>query len=167
MERVPDGFRSAARTAACPNAAIADESPGLLRRAVPPRGEPHRDYGTRDAAELPVRAPAAPPAAGPWAATAPRPVEADPPPRRSHGRVLLALSGGVDTSVAAALLSEAVGDRLTAVFVDHGLLSAAARPTRWSASSPAGSSTSCAWTPATASSCKSRRRGPSRSASGA
>ena len=38
------------------------------------------------------------------------------------GRVLLALSGGVDSSVAAALLSEAVGDRLTAVFVDHGLL---------------------------------------------
>ena len=38
------------------------------------------------------------------------------------GRVLLALSGGVDSSVAAALLSEAVGDKLTAVFVDHGLL---------------------------------------------
>ena len=38
------------------------------------------------------------------------------------GRVLLALSGGVDSSVAAALLSEAVGDQLTCVFVDHGLL---------------------------------------------
>ncbi len=38
------------------------------------------------------------------------------------GRVLLALSGGVDSSVAAALLSRAIGHQLTCVFVDHGLL---------------------------------------------
>ena len=38
------------------------------------------------------------------------------------GRVLLGLSGGVDSSVVAALLHEAIGDRLTCVFVDHGLL---------------------------------------------
>lgn len=38
------------------------------------------------------------------------------------GRVLLALSGGVDSSVAAALLAEAVGEQLTCVFVDHGLM---------------------------------------------
>jgi len=38
------------------------------------------------------------------------------------GKVLLALSGGVDSSVAAALLSKAVGDQLTCIFVDHGLL---------------------------------------------
>ena len=38
------------------------------------------------------------------------------------GRVLLALSGGVDSSVAAALLQRAVGDQLTCIFVDHGLL---------------------------------------------
>jgi len=37
-------------------------------------------------------------------------------------RVLLALSGGVDSSVTAALLSRAVGKQLTCVFVDHGLL---------------------------------------------
>jgi GMP synthase (glutamine-hydrolysing) len=37
-------------------------------------------------------------------------------------RVLLALSGGVDSSVAAALLHRAIGDRLTPVFVDNGLL---------------------------------------------
>ncbi len=38
------------------------------------------------------------------------------------GKVLLALSGGVDSSVAAALLSKAVGDKLTCIFVDHGFM---------------------------------------------
>ncbi len=39
-----------------------------------------------------------------------------------EGQVLLGLSGGVDSSVVAALLHEAIGDQLTCVFVDHGLL---------------------------------------------
>jgi GMP synthase (glutamine-hydrolysing) len=38
------------------------------------------------------------------------------------GKVLLGLSGGVDSSVAAALLSRAVGKQLTCIFVDHGLM---------------------------------------------
>ena len=38
------------------------------------------------------------------------------------GKVLLALSGGVDSSVAAGLLARAIGKQLTCVFVDHGLL---------------------------------------------
>ena len=38
------------------------------------------------------------------------------------GKVVLALSGGVDSSVAAALISKAVGSQLTCIFVDHGLL---------------------------------------------
>ena len=37
-------------------------------------------------------------------------------------KVLLALSGGVDSSVVAALLSKAIGDQLTCIFVDHGLM---------------------------------------------
>lgn len=37
-------------------------------------------------------------------------------------KVLCALSGGVDSSVAASLLSSAVGSNLTCIFVDHGLL---------------------------------------------
>ena len=43
------------------------------------------------------------------------------------GRVLAALSGGVDSAVAAALVHEAVGDQLVCVFVDHGLLRAGER----------------------------------------
>ncbi len=39
-----------------------------------------------------------------------------------RGKVLCALSGGVDSSVAAVMLAKAVGDQLTCVFVDHGLL---------------------------------------------
>lgn len=39
-----------------------------------------------------------------------------------NGKVLLGLSGGVDSSVVAALLHKAIGDQLTCVFVDHGLL---------------------------------------------
>src|SRR3546814_5784950 len=38
------------------------------------------------------------------------------------GRVICGLSGGVDSSVAAVLIHEAIGDQLTCVFVDHGLL---------------------------------------------
>ena len=42
--------------------------------------------------------------------------------RVKHERVLLALSGGVDSAVAGALIHRAIGDQLTCVFVDHGLL---------------------------------------------
>ena len=42
--------------------------------------------------------------------------------RVGTGRAFCALSGGVDSSVAAVLLSEAIGEQLTCVFVDHGLL---------------------------------------------
>lgn len=42
--------------------------------------------------------------------------------RVGDGKVLLALSGGVDSSVLAALLAKAIGPQLTCVFVDHGLL---------------------------------------------
>ena len=61
------------------------------------------------------------------------------------GKVICGLSGGVDSAVAAVLIHEAIGDQLTCVFVDHGLLrlneaerssscSAATTTSRWSTS---------------------------------
>ena len=44
------------------------------------------------------------------------------PKRENGGRVICGLSGGVDSSVAAVLIHEAIGDQLTCIFVDHGLL---------------------------------------------
>ena len=44
--------------------------------------------------------------------------------RVGHGRAICGLSGGVDSSVAAALVHRAIGDRLTCIFVDNGLLRA-------------------------------------------
>lgn len=46
-----------------------------------------------------------------------------------HERVILGLSGGVDSSVAAALLHRAIGDQLTCIFVDNGLLRSRERET--------------------------------------
>ena len=49
-------------------------------------------------------------------------VAAHPSRKSADEDVLLGLSGGVDSSVAAALIHRAIGDQLTCVFVDHGLL---------------------------------------------
>ena len=119
MERVPDGFRSAARTAVCPNAAIADESRGFYGVQFHPEVN-HTEYGSEMLRSFLYEVCRA---SGGWTMGNYR-AEAVEAVRREvgQGRVLLALSGGVDSSVAAALLSEAVGERLTAVFVDHGLL---------------------------------------------
>jgi len=39
-----------------------------------------------------------------------------------HARAVVLLSGGIDSSVAAMLIHEAIGDQLTCIFVDNGLL---------------------------------------------
>ena len=60
------------------------------------------------------------------------------------GEVLCALSGGVDSAVAAALVHKAIGDQLTCVFVDTGLMRAGeARAGRGDLPSSSSRSTSC------------------------
>ena len=119
MERAPEGFALTARSAACPNAAIADESRGFYGVQFHPEVE-HTRNGTdmiRNFLFDVCRA------AGDWTMedytrTAVQALR----DKIRGGKVLLALSGGVDSSVAAALLAEAVGEQLTCVFVYHGLM---------------------------------------------
>ena len=119
MERVPDGFRNTAHTAVCPNAAIADESRGFYGVQFHPEVN-HTEHGTDMIRNFLYGACKA---AGSWSMGSYKDEAiAGIREKVGGGKVLLALSGGVDSSVAAALLSEAVGDKLTAVFVDHGLL---------------------------------------------
>ncbi|MCI9578643.1 MAG: glutamine-hydrolyzing GMP synthase [Oscillibacter sp.] len=119
MEKVPEGFRLCARSAACPNVAIADEAQGFYGVQF----HPEVNHTQQGAAMLRNFLYEICGATGDWTMedykeTAVRRLRET----IGDGRVLLALSGGVDSSVAAALLAEAVGPQLTCVFVDHGLL---------------------------------------------
>ena len=86
------------------------------------------------------------------------------------GRVICGLSGGVDSSVAAVLIHEAIGDQLTCIFVDHGLLRQGEAEEVVDASSATTSTSAwciatrrtCSWTRSTAS--PIRRRSARRSA---
>ena len=119
MEKVPQGFALVARSDACPNVAIADESRGFYGVQYHPEVN-HTQYGRQMLRNFLYEVCGA---AGDWSmgdykTTAIRDIRE----KVGTGRVLLALSGGVDSSVAAALLAEAVGSQLTCVFVDHGLM---------------------------------------------
>ena len=119
MEKVPQGFALVAHSDACPNVAIADESRGFYGVQYHPEVN-HTEYGRQMLRNFLYEVCGA---QGDWSmgdykATAIRDIRE----KVGDGRVLLALSGGVDSSVAAALLAEAVGSQLTCVFVDHGLM---------------------------------------------
>ena len=119
MAKVPEGFKLVAHTDACPNAAIADEARGFYGVQYHPEVN-HTQHGVsmiRNFLYEVCRA------KGDWTMgdykdTAIKQIRE----KVGDGKVLLALSGGVDSSVAAALLAEAVGNQLTCVFVDHGLM---------------------------------------------
>ncbi|RYZ64106.1 MAG: glutamine-hydrolyzing GMP synthase, partial [Proteobacteria bacterium] len=119
VTRIPDGFKVISSTGDVPIAGMADEKRGYYALQFHPEVT-HTKQGTRiysrflrdicacgeswnpgniiDDAIARVRA------------------------QVGQGKVLLGLSGGVDSSVVAALLHKAIGDQLTCVFVDHGLL---------------------------------------------
>ena len=119
MARVPEGFCLVARSDACPNVAIADEVRGFYGVQYHPEVN-HTEHGTDMIRNFLYHVCGA---EGDWTMedykrTAVEAIRA----QVGNGRVLLALSGGVDSSVVAALLAEAVGRQLTCVFVDHGLM---------------------------------------------
>lgn len=119
MERAPEGFRVTARSGACPNAAIADEERGFYGVQFHPEVN-HTQGGTEMIRRFLYNVCGA---AGDWTMEDYRNTAvAALREKVGAGKVLLALSGGVDSSVAAALLAEAVGEQLTCVFVDHGLM---------------------------------------------
>jgi len=119
MEKVPEGFALTARSRNCPNVAIADEKRGFYGVQFHPEVN-HTEYGQQMLHNFLYEVCGA---VGDWSMqdyknTAIAAVR----DKVGKGRVLLALSGGVDSSVVAALLAEAVGRQLTCVFVDHGLM---------------------------------------------
>jgi GMP synthase (glutamine-hydrolysing) len=120
VERLPDGFLSIAHSEHSPLAAIADETRKLYGIQFHPEVV-HTPQGSQLLANF-VRNICG--CVGDWTAgnfiqeTVARIQEKVGP----TGRVICGLSGGVDSAVAATLVHRAIGDRLTCVFVDHGLL---------------------------------------------
>lgn len=119
MAKVPEGFALVGHTKACPNVAIADEKRGFYGVQFHPEVN-HTQYGADMIRNFLYEVCHV---KGDWTMDdfCQRTV-AQLRQKIGQGRVLLALSGGVDSSVLAALLAEAVGDQLTAVFVDHGCM---------------------------------------------
>jgi GMP synthase (glutamine-hydrolysing) len=116
----PPGFRVIGSTAASPAAAFEDPERGLYGVQFHPEVT-HTPRGL-DLLKNFLGATGARPS---W--TSHSVIEASVEAIRAQvgdGHVLCGLSGGVDSAVAAALVHEAVGDQLTCVFVDHGLLRA-------------------------------------------
>ena len=119
MAKVPDSFRLVAHSDACPTVGICDEARGFYGVQFHPEVN-HTEYGQAMLRNFLYEVCGA---TGDWTmGDFMRKSIEDIRAKVGDGKVLLALSGGVDSSVAAALLAEAVGNQLTCIFVDHGLL---------------------------------------------
>ena len=119
ISKLAPGFKVTATTANCPVAAAEDTARGLYSIQFHPEVL-HTKEGTKMLYNF-VRNICA--CSGSWKMDAfVENTVKDLREKIGDGKVLLALSGGVDSSVAAGLLSRAIGKQLTCVFVDHGLL---------------------------------------------
>jgi len=118
VERVPPGFRSVASSSTCPVAAMEDPERHLYALQFHPEVA-HTEHGTEILSAFLK-------AAGVAREWTPASITRQALERiRSQvgaEAVLAAVSGGVDSTVAAALVHQAVGDQLTCLFVDNGLL---------------------------------------------
>ena len=119
VSEIPEGFKVTAHTADCPTAAYENAEKKLYAVQFHPEVN-HTENGCKmiDSFVKNVCGCVGDWTMGNYAKTA---IE-DIRNRVGDGKVLLALSGGVDSSVLAALLSKAVGNQLTCIFVDHGFM---------------------------------------------
>ena len=119
ISKVPDGFKVTATTAHCPVAAMADAEKKLYGVQFHPEVN-HTEHGKEMLKSFLFDVCGC---AGNWKMDSfiEDAVEQIKAQVRDRG-VVLGLSGGVDSSVAAALLSKAIGKQLTCVFVDQGLM---------------------------------------------
>ncbi|MGH3703711.1 MAG: glutamine-hydrolyzing GMP synthase, partial [Agromyces sp.] len=119
VSRAPEGFEVLASTASTPVAAFANDEKKFYGVQWHPEVK-HSEFGQRIIENFLHRAAGIP---ADWNSGN---VIAEQVARIREqvgtARVISALSGGVDSAVSTALVQEAVGDQLTAVFVDHGLL---------------------------------------------
>lgn len=119
MAKVPDSFRLVAHSDACPTVGICDEARGFYGVQFHPEVN-HTEYGQAMLRNFLYEVCGA---TGDWTmGDFMRKSIEDIRAKVGDGKVLLALSGGVDSSVVAALLLKAIGDKLTCVHVNHGLL---------------------------------------------
>ena len=119
VTEMPPGFKLMASTSSCPVAGIADEARKFYAVQFHPEVT-HTKQGKAILSRFVLDICAAAPT---W--TMPNYVDTVVARIREQvgaDEVILGLSGGVDSSVAAALIHRAIGDQLTCVFVDHGLL---------------------------------------------
>ena len=118
-QTLPEGFESVASTRGCPNAAMQNPSKKLYGVQFHPEVL-HTEHGMDMLKNFLYRICGC---TGSWTMsdymkTAIEEIRS----KVGNGKVLLALSGGVDSSVVAGLLSKAIGNQLTCIFVDHGCM---------------------------------------------
>ncbi len=119
VTRLPPGFRAVGISTGAPFAAIADDSRRLYGLQFHPEVV-HTPKGAQLLANFVHRIAGCP---GDWTMAHFRDSEvARIREQVGEGHVICGLSGGVDSAVAALLIHEAIGDQLTCIFVDHGLL---------------------------------------------